>query len=227
MSSLALFVQLVPLALGAAMSPTLMVLQLAILSGDGPVLARAWSLAAGRMLSLVAITVGGTSLLSRLPDFGRGFVASPSAAPILMTGGAVLLVVAVRELRRGARPTHRSAIFRVVDAAPPALFAFGAGWMFVNASTLALYVPAMHIVARAEVGWPVRVLALLLLFALTSAAAVVPPLVLSIAGDRARPALGRMQGWFDRRGHLITVAVTAVFGVALLAYGTWNLLARG
>lgn len=226
MSALALFVQLVPLALGAAMSPTLVVLQLAILSGDGPVLARSWSLAAGRMLSLAAITVGGTSLLARLPDFGRGFVASREAAPILMVGGVVLLGVVVRELRRGARPTRHSAVFRVVGAAPPVLFAFGAGWMFVNASTLALYVPAMHLVTRAEVGWPVRGVALGLLFVATAAAAVVPPLVLTLAGDRARPALVRAQGWFDRHGHLVTVVVTAVFGVMLLIYGTWNLFAH-
>lgn len=226
MSSLALFVQLVPLALAAAMSPTLLVLQLAILSGDGPVLARSWALAAGRMCSLAVITVGGTSLLARLPDFGRGFVASREAAPILMAGGAMLLVVALREVRRGTRPTHRSAVFRVVGAAPPALFAFGAGWMFVNASTLALYVPAMHLVARADVGWPVRVVALSVLFVATSAAAVVPPLALTLAGDRARPRLARLQGWFDRHGHLVTVAVTAVFGVVLVAYGSWNLVAR-
>lgn len=173
----------------------------------------------------LAITVGGSSLLAMLPDVGRGFVASRTAAPILIAGGVVLLVVAARELRLGPRPAHRSVAFRAVDAAPGALFLFGAGWMFVNASTLAMYVPALHVVARAEVGWPVKSAALVLLFAMTSAAAVVPPLVVSVAGKRSRPVLSRLQHWFDDHGQRITLGVTVLAGVALSAYGTWNLLA--
>lgn len=224
MAAIGLFVQLLPLALGAALSPSLLVLQLALLTRRGDALGRAWALAAGRMLSLAVITVGGTSLLARLPDFGRGWRASQAAGVILLVAGVVLVALAWRERRRGPRATPTGRLDRFLDAPPATLFVFGAAWMFVNASTLALYVPAMHVVSRAEVDWAVRAVALVFLFLAASAAALVPPLMVSLEGPSVRPQLARVQRWMTDNGHRITIGVTLVFGIVLAAVGVGNLL---
>ena len=96
--------------------------------------------------------------------------------------------------------------------------------MFVNASTLALYVPAMHLVSRAEVDWLVRAAALTFLFLAASAAALVPPLMVSLEGDAVRPRLAQLQTWMTANGHRITIGVTLAFGVVLAALGAGNLV---
>ena len=54
-----LVVAVLPLALGAAVSPTLLALQLLVLSGGGHRLARAWALAAGSALVLFGVILIG------------------------------------------------------------------------------------------------------------------------------------------------------------------------
>lgn len=230
-----MFVQLLPLAVGAALSPTLLVLQVAILSGPPPPLARSWALAAGRMTALAVITVGGTSLLARLPDFDVGSRPSTPLGVVLCVAGTVLLVVAAQQVtgRRdpsvlrsgGGGPAERTRREGIVAAPPPYLFVVGAAWMLVNASTLALYVPGMHVVSHAQVGWPVRVAGLLVLFVAASAAAVVPPLLVTLDGDSARARLERVRSWTEANSRRIEVAVASGFGVALIGFGAWNLAA--
>ncbi len=219
-----MFVQLLPFAVGAALSPTLLVMQLVILTGDSRALSRAWSLAAGRMVSLLIITIGGASLLARLPDFDSGLTASPEAGVILVVGGAVLLSLAIRSARRPASTSAPGRAQRVIDAPPLSLFVLGAVWMLVNASTLALYIPGLHVVARSDVGEPARLAGVALLYLAAAAAALVPPLALTVFGDDIRPKLSQVQAWMERNGRTIGVVVSVVFGVALCAAGAWNLL---
>lgn len=222
-----MFVQLLPLAVGAAISPTLLVIQVAILSGTGPALARSWALAAGRMTSLALITLGGTSLLARLPDFDRGSRPSTPLGVVLVAAGAVLLFVTAREARRGpGKPpgTDGERSRRFASAPPPYLFVFGAAWMLVNASTLALYIPGMHVVSHAQVDWAVRVAALVVLFLFASSAALVPPLLVTLFGDEVRPRLVAVRDAVTRRDHMIRIVIAGGFGTALVGFGTWNLV---
>ena len=222
-----MFAQLLPLAVGATLSPTLLIMQLVILTGDARALSRAWALAAGRMVSLFVITIGGASLLARLPDFDKGLPASPAAGVILVVAGVVLLSLAIRAARRPATPESpdsSSRAQRFIDAPPASLFVLGAAWMLVNASTLALYIPGLHVVARSDVSWPARLMGIAVLYLAAAAAALGPPLALTVFGESIRPRLGRVQAWMERNGRTIGIVVSAVFGVALCAAGAWNLL---
>lgn len=226
MESVSLILAILPLALGAAMSPTLLVLQLAILTGPDHPLRRAWALAIGRMLSLAIITLGGTSLLARLPDFNTGALkGSPYAAAILIAAGAVLLALAAWHWHKGAKPDKKPGMTsRLLKTPAPALFLFAAAWMFVNASTLALYIPALHAITRSTANIVGKGTALLILYLLTSAVVLVPPLLVTVFGDSIRPRLSQLQQWLERHSHTISLVVLGVFGVALLALGAWNLV---
>lgn len=234
MESVSLILSVLPLALGAAMSPTLLVLQLAILTGPYHPLQRAWALAIGRMLSLAVITFGGASLLARLPDFNTGFLTkSPYAGVIFLTAGVVLVALAGWHWHRGARRSgtdgdsdKKGMTSRLLRTPAPALFVFAAAWMFVNASTLALYIPALHNITRSSANIAGKGVALLLLYLLTSAVVLVPPLLVTVFGDSIRPRLKQLQEWLEKHSHTISLVVLGVFGVALIGLGIWNMVRR-
>src|ERR1700733_7744995 len=62
----ALLASVLPLALGAAISPTLLALQLLVLAGPTRRLARAWSLTAGSAVVLALYAVAGAPVLRQI-----------------------------------------------------------------------------------------------------------------------------------------------------------------
>jgi Sap, sulfolipid-1-addressing protein len=89
----------VPLALGAAISPTLFALEVLVLSGRRHPVARAWALAGGAAATLIAFSVLGLTLLKNLHS-GR-HNRSPADASIDLVAGALLTLLAARALRPG------------------------------------------------------------------------------------------------------------------------------
>ena len=85
-----LFLSVLPLALGAAVSPTLLTLELLILAGRNHPLSRAWSFALGASGVLIAYAVVGLAFLQRLPDAEKAWVA---AAVVAIALSMVLLPV--------------------------------------------------------------------------------------------------------------------------------------
>ena len=128
-----LVVAVLPLALGAAVSPTLLALQLLVLSGGGHRLARAWALAAGSALVLAAFSVLCLTALARVrPSHGHR---SMTDAAVLIGSGVLLGVLALRSrLRRptaGEQHTSRSAA-RLAGAPTAWFVGVGALGMVVN-----------------------------------------------------------------------------------------------
>lgn len=223
MGGAGLMLQVLPLALGAAMSPTLVIIQAMLLTGSDHPLRRSWAFAIGRVVSMAVITLGGASLLALLPDFNTGaLVASPYAAAIFAAGGVVLLFESWRHYRRGPDPEHKGLAYRMVDLPTAVLALVSAAWVFVNASTLAMYLPALHVITRSDASEVIKALTLTMLLLITTAAAWVPPLLVTVRGQTMAPRLASVQHWLERHGHAISIVVTSVFGVLLLALGIWN-----
>lgn len=218
--------QVLPLALGAALSPAVFTVQMLVLSSGPGALRRAWALALGRMVALAAVSVGGVSLLAHLPDFRTGQPSWPEAA-IVAVAGVVLLAVAWREARAHQAASDRASRWSrgFADLPPAALFAFGAGWMLVNVSTLALYLPALHLITSSAAAVGVQALALAELFVLTSAVVLVPVLAVTLGGDRVRPWLDRVHDWVQRESRHITVWVCALLGIGLLGWAAFVVVA--
>jgi len=214
-AALSLFAHIIPLAIGAAMSPTFLAMQIAVLTSGAPgSLRRGWALAAGSMVMLLLISLGGYSLLSSLPDFRTGRP-SVQQAVILALGGATLLIAAL-VLRRRPRQHSEGILTRVIDAPAPVLFGIGAARLAVNATTLALFIPALHMISNSAVAVGVKVLVFLILFAITEIAVVGPVLIVTIMGDRATPILTKIHEAVQRRSRTITLFVCAGFGLLLL-----------
>ena len=220
-AGLKLLLQVLPLALGAAMSPTVLTVQILVLSSGPGGLRRGWGLAAGRMAALLAFSVASLFLLVQLPDFSTG---KPSwvEAGLFLVAGLLLLALTYWEWRRRNRPEKPSKLGeKLSDANPVYLFLFGAGWMLVNASTLALYIPALHIITSSDTSDVAKIVVFAVLFVITSAVVLVPVLVLTFYGEKGKALLLRVHHWVDSHSHDIAIVVSGVFGVALIGAGVW------
>jgi hypothetical protein len=200
-----------PLALGAAVTPTIIGVQLVTLSGGARPLARSWALAAGCAVVLLAV-----SALALLVAGISNALEDPSPA-----GGVVKLVAAVLLAGLGVRALRRR------DSAGPAAahdgdeqphlrrsFALGAGLMAANFSSLVLYFPAMHAIGISDAGIGAQLTAFALAFTIALIPAWAPPLLVRALGDRARGPLDRLSRFFT--AHRQAIAATLCFGFAVL-----------
>jgi threonine/homoserine/homoserine lactone efflux protein len=200
-----------PLALGAAVTPTIVGVQLVTLGGRVRPLAHAWALAAGcaavlLVVSALALLVAGISNALEDP--------SPTGGVVKLVAAALLAALGVQAVR------HRGA----GGASAPAeadeeqhlrrSFALGAGLMATNFSSLVLYFPAMHEIGISDASDGARVLAFMLVFAIALIPAWGPPLLVRALGERARGPLDRLSGFFT--AHRQAIAATLCFGFAAL-----------
>lgn len=222
-AALSLFLQVLPLALGAAMSPTFLAMQVVVLTSPAPgALRRGWALAVGSMFMLLLISFGGVSLLNSIPVLHTDGPTWTQAV-ILALAGVALLVVG-RGVQRRPREHEDSILVKLVDAKPPFIFAAGAARLAVNASTLALYIPALHVITSSTVDVVVKGLAFLMLFLITELAVLGPVVAVSIAGERAKPVLSHIHDRMEHYSKPVTVVTCVGFGVVLLVLAGWTVV---
>src|SRR5665213_1431062 len=183
-----------PLALGAAVSPTLLALQLLVLSGPTHRLARAWALALGAALVLAAFSLLCVTALQHVrPHHAHR---SATDATVLIASGVLLGALAVRSrLRRptpGEKHTSKTAE-RMATAATPWFIGVGAFGMVVNFSTLLLVLPAVHEITHSSASAADRVVAFVVLNA--------------------------THQWVGRNARTIGTVIEALFAVYLLVKG--------
>jgi Sap, sulfolipid-1-addressing protein len=221
----ALVASVVPLAIGAAISPTLLALQLLVLTGGNRPLARAWALAAGAALVLAAFSVLGLTVLGHLhpAEHGRH---SLRGAVLMFIAAALMAALAVRSLLKRPTPAeHQKSRTAVrLDSAPTGWFVgVGALGMVVNFSTLVLFLPALHEITRAPVGLVGRSASFALLFVITLLPVLAPVVVVSVTGERAAPALNATHGFVTRHARQIGMVIEVVFAVYLVIRGVAEL----
>ena len=203
--------RVVPLALGAAISPVLFLLQLNALTGPRPI-ARGSALAAGAAVvlivaSTIGVLIGDTGFSTR----------DTLQAIINIAFGALLIAVGLRALLRPPKPKAAEP-----DPKPATLgrsFAAGAGGMASNVTTFALYIPALALIAGSGLPLGQQGIAALIILLITLMVAWVP-LVLAAAvpgaSTRLLPWLGH---WMTANNRWIQVILGLGFGIWLVAKG--------
>ena len=212
--------KVIPLAIGAAFSPTVLAVELLILASPKRAVARAVAFVSGVMLILVGLTVVGLMVTNH--GTGAGSSANPVTRAIDGTLGFLLLVLALHSVARAFttdRVRPRSADDEDHSSwftSLPASFLFGIVMMLSNFSTILLYLPALRAVSAAPVARADQAVAVVLLFAIT-----VTPIVLPIVFRLVAP--GPSSRWLDSLHQLVTryqtqiaVVVEVVFGVYLV-----------
>lgn len=203
-----------PLALGAAVSPTLLTLQLLILAGVRDQKKRAWAMALGCVVVLLGFMVV-------LATVARGVdIASSHQDAVergVKIGAAVLLVLlGLRSLRHRHDPPKPHSE-KLQEAKPRLFFGVGAGGMAGNASSLVLVLAATHITVSSGLPADQQFALLALVYVCTMLPVVLPVLAATVMGRRADPVLNRMNQFTTKYTHQINAGI-AFFFAALLLY---------
>ena len=206
-----LLAQIVPMALAAAISPVLFLLQLTTLTGRRPI-ARGAAVTAGAAAVLIVVSTAGVSL------GGSGFSDNDSLqAVVSILFGALLIAVGLRALVHPPTPKPHDP-----DAKPKGTwrsFVAGAGGMASNLTTFALYVPALALIAASGLPLGQRGLAALVILTVTLTVVWIP-LVLAVAipGGSSR-VLRAVGDWMTANNRWIQVTLGFGFGIWLVAKG--------
>ena len=209
----------VPLALGAAISPTLFALEVLVLSGRHHPVARAWALAGGAAAILIAFSALGLTLLQNLHS---GHNRSSVDASIDLAAGVLLTLLAARALhpRKTAAESHHDRTRRRLADMPTILFVgVGGLGMLVNFSTLLLFLPALHEISRSSVSLAGKGATWLILVVITLLPVLIPVTLVVILGPRASPLLGRLNTFVGGYSRQITVTIEVLFAVVLIWKG--------
>lgn len=214
-----LLLQVLPLALGAAVSPTAFVVELLILSGRRSPRPRAWAY----VLGFTAVLVLAVALfLTVLHRTAQATGAAPSTTSRIVDGGAALLLalVGVRALVPRATPgeRHQSRVAAKVASAGPGLYVgVGAVTMLVNFSTLILLAPACHDISRSDADTATKAAAVVLLVVVAALPVLLPIVMVTVLGPRGDAVLQRTNGFVGRHARAINAGVCFVLA-ALLAW---------
>lgn len=224
-----LFTQVLPLALGAAVSPALLTLVLLMLAGRHQPVPRSWAYVLGVALVVVVLVGLGLAFLGRLPDHATG-AESPAQAWGKVAAGAALALLGVRGLLPQGSPSE--AHLRRVQARQSKLAAAGLGTfvavgvvaMLLNFSSIVLMLPALHdiSVSDSDVATKAAVTTFLALMVLVPA--VVPVLLVTLLGHRSDAVLARLNAFTTAHQRQINAGICFVFAALLLGGGIKGLL---
>ena len=139
-------------------------------------------------------------------------------AAIDLALGVLLVLVAVRALAKGPAeprppdgPKH--------TAGPVRSFALGFAAMITNVTTLALYLPAMKLIATSHVSRADRALAHVIVALITLAPAAVPVALVAVAPGSSRRVLGAVSRFMTDHRRAIPVVLGFGFGAWLIVKG--------
>lgn len=216
-----LVARVVPLSLGAMVSPTVLTAVVLVLSSRVSPRARAWSFVAGATAVLLAFTLAA-------PLLARAFShVSPRVFDGVDTGlGLLLLALGVWQLVRPTPTAEKRAPKAAPKPAPrlPEYALFGVVMIGTDFSSLVLYVAALKEIARATVAVADKIAIVLLPFLAVLVPALLPALVGTLAPRAADRMLTPLAAWVGRYAKAITVAISLGFGAYLLAKGLPPLL---
>lgn len=208
-----LVLRVLPLALGAAVSPTVLAVVLLLLATKARGKALAGAFTAGAFVPLAALTVLTLTIWRTAADHAR----HPNAvsAGIDLAFGLALILFGLHTLLTPApdRPP-RPRSFRVGSA-----FALGVVVMATNFSSLLLVMPALKEVTQSRQPFGPKAVAVLVIVLFTMLPALVPIGFALAAPGAADRVLGAVRTFVQRHSRAIGMVISMVFGVYLSVKG--------
>ena len=215
-----LFGKVLPLALGGAISPTVLTVAVLTLSSAKRPVARGVAYALGFATVLVAFAAAGLAFLGRVNDdhaHHRGAVADTIDIVI----GVVLLLFALRSVvaRRTGVDTDAPKPPREHQVGLTASFVTGMVMMLTNITTIVLLIPMMKDVDRASASTGAKAVVFAVALLVVSLPATAPLFVRVVAPGPSVKALTALNRFIARHQHTIVVVVEIVFGAYLVTKG--------
>lgn len=217
MGAAELWRRMLPLALGAAVSPLLVLGQLAQLSGGGGralALRRSLGYLLGAVVVVLLWTLAAGWIADRLPAHQPG--ADPIAAAVQLLLALALGALALRTLRLSpSQPELRRDPAAEASAGLLASLLQGFGLMAINVTSLVLFLPAAQDVGRSGLSWQERLGAWIALDLITLLPVWLPPLLVLVTGSASSRGLERVGLWVQDHRRAIDASVAAGFSLFL------------
>ena len=221
---LGLLLQVLPLAIAAAVSPTVFAAAVLILSSPYHPKTKAMAMLAGGAVPFIVIGLGLIRLFQRLQVRLPPFRIPVLSARLDIAFGLVLIAVAIRLLlkmptvaERGSSQAAGAA--RSPDAHVLRFFAFGVWSMGTDLTTIALFVPAAHAIAGASVPVVGKIAVFVLVVAVILTPILAPLIVAFVAPDDVERVLVPIGGFARKHTRDAVLVLVAVFGAYLLTRG--------
>lgn len=220
------FVNLIPLILGATLAPVFPIIVLLLLQSERGL---------GKAIAFVASAV--TVRLVQGAIFGlvfRSAVEAESAvglqliAPTLLTVvGILLLVNGVKKVRKeeDSEDSEPKWMSRLSDLTVLKAAGGGALLMLVAVKQWVFTLSALAVIEEAQPGLTAGIALYLLFVAATQALMALPIIAFAVAPEKSARPLAAAQGWLQRHNRVIMIVVSFVFGVWFLYQGVSSLLA--
>jgi threonine/homoserine/homoserine lactone efflux protein len=220
-----LLLEVLPLALGAAVSPTVLIVAVLLLASPSSPRLRATLFLLGAALVLVVLGLVGLTLFSTVTPGGDHRTAW---AWIDTIAGVVLVLVALRLLLVKRRTAHEERAQGGDDAASKhrpvwVSFPLGIVMMLTNTSTLALYVPILKDLSRADAGTATTLATLAIVDVIILLPALLPLALTVVAPGPAGRVLGEVRKVATRYARPLSGAIFLVLGVYLAWRGIGEL----
>ncbi|CAB4749117.1 unannotated protein [freshwater metagenome] len=212
--------KIIPLALGAAISPTVLAVGLLILSTPKRAVVRGTAFTAGVMTILAALTAVGLKLTHHATSVAAA--RQPITRAIDATFGLVLLLLALSTVLRAMSTDKESAAATNSPADPDkhsslgAAFVLGMAMMMMNFSTILLYLPAMREISVSRLDFSDKAVAVCVAFLITSMAATLPLGLRLIAPVKSAAWFASLHTLVTRYQRQIAVTIEVIFGAYLL-----------
>ena len=213
--------EILPLALGVAISPIPIIAAILMLLSP-----RARVTSVGFLLGwvvgiVVAVTVF-TLLSSVLPE-GDADASNPVKAVIHLLLGVLLLVLALRQWRARPKAGEEPALPKWMRAIDEVTFAkaLGLGFLLsaINPKNLLLAAAAGNDIGSADLDIG-SIVAAIAVFTLIAASTILIPVVgYLIAADKLKAPLGSLRGWLARENAVIMAVLLLVLGVDVIGKG--------
>lgn len=211
-----LLTEIIPLGVGAMISPLLLVIQVLTLTGKSKPVARAAAITLGAALALAVITVV-LLTIARGIDIGAKHGSNPTSAIVKGICAAALLGLGIRNLAH-RRDTTSHRLDRLATAKTHAFFIAGLLGMLSNVTSLVLYIPAMHIIYNSQVADSGKGIAILIMYVLTMLPLLAPLTIALAMGQRSTTVLAAMNRFVTKHSSAINAGLCFVFA-AYLGYG--------
>lgn len=213
---------ILPYAVGAAVSPLLLTVEILILAGGITPKRRAWVYAAGVLVVAILITAAIAFIFRQIAPGDAG--PSPLERGIEATAAIVLVVMAIRSFL----PVHAEG-----DGKPSRLhewmqhgrtrtfFIIGMLMMATNGSSIVIMIPGIHAIEALRPGVAAGAVALAILIAFVMIPAVLPVGIASAFGTRSDAFLQRLNAAVTKHSRVITGVLCAVIA-GYLFYGAFR-----
>jgi Sap, sulfolipid-1-addressing protein len=214
--SLILF-SLLPLGIGAAISPWPTTVTIMFLSTERP-LARALAYLIGYSAVLVAIGIFALTVFGG-GDYEGGDRSSAGGGTLDVVFGILFLVLALKLWLKApdpsAPPPRWMSAFESINIG--GAFLLGLFMMVTNFSTLPLYIAGLKEIVTANLNPFDNLFALVLFILLIVVELLVPTVVYARSPRRGGELLDGARQWLEKNNRLITICIFVFYGILLLA----------